>query len=33
LMKELTSDKEPEVNQLLFVCPPDLGSSTGPPPG
>ena len=33
LMKELTSDKEPEVNQLLFVCPPDLGASTGPPPG
>lgn len=33
LMKELTSEGEPEVQQLLFVCPPDLRESTGPPPG
>ena len=32
LLKELTSDDEPEVKQLLFVCPPDLGSSTAAPP-
>jgi len=32
LMKELTSDQEPEIAQLLFVCPPDLRDSTGPPP-
>jgi LacI family transcriptional regulator len=31
LMKEITSDADTDVKQLLFVCPPALRHSTGPP--